>query len=712
MIMQSTTDISTISKGRILVVDDEERMCVSLKNLLERENHDVIVTCNGDEALQLIQSNRFDMIITDIKMPITDGIDILRKAKEIDPHLVVILMTGFASLETAKAAINRGAFDYITKPLEFEELLRSIGKGLTVRAAQLEKQHLLELLSSSNSLLQNRVNQLHALYKSAGVLSETIELSSLLEQIINLVTSVVGAKSGSIMLLDDSDKRLRISAYIGIELDEESLKNLRVPIGEGVSGYVAQIKESVIIDNISNDNRFKHSQRDRYETESAISVPIIHRSELLGVINLNNKEGNEKFTVDDLRLLETFSSHAAIAIENARLFEENKKKLNELTILHRIATRLSSSKSETEVFSALFEGIKSMVKADFCYFFSINDDGVLKVTFAEDPDKENTKILQSTELKIPSNYSATPEKLDQQLWVEQFLKGYFLDNTVSEFSSFISVPVSVENSISGFLCIGCYSDGNYSEETRRLISIIASQAASLYERQRSIINGTKLLTMGKMISELTHDLKKPLTNIKGTLQILESRMDDPQVRNDILQSTLQEVDRLADLVREMLDFSDPGKYTRSDSEIMPIIEKALSLLSTDLRKNSIEVVKDFEPELPKVLINQTEIFESILNIILNAIESMSNGGTLSVSVHQFTNEVQPEPYLRVDISDEGCGIPRDKINKVFERYYTTKDGGTGLGLALVKRVMQSHDGFIGIESEEGKGTRIILDFPI
>ncbi|MCP4634362.1 MAG: response regulator [candidate division Zixibacteria bacterium] len=696
--------------GNILIVDDELRMCLSLKSLLERQEYSINTTTSSIEASELLQTHKFDMVITDIKMPEYDGIEILRKAKEIDPHIIVILMTGFASLESAKAAINRGAFDYLTKPLEFDDLIKSIRKGLAFRNAEIDRHHLLELLSESHQQLENRLGRLNALYKSAGVLSGTINLDTLLQQVINLVTGVVGTKDGSIMLLDKSGEYLEISA--AISLKDSIILNTRVSIGEGVAGYVALNREPIIIEDISTDPRFTYKKRDKYNTTSSISTPIVHRDELLGVINLNNKEGGCKFDLDDLQLLETFASHSAIAIANARLFEDNQIKLKELGILHEIATRLSSSKSESEVFSSLFHGVKSIVTADFCYFFSIGDeDGNLKVTYAEDQIESHVNMLSSIDLKLPPETTQGVENIENRKWIEEFLMGAFIKANERSVKAFITVPVSVENSLSGYFCIGSYNGEKYSDDAKRLVSIIASQAASLYERQRSIINGSKLLTMGKMISELTHDLKKPLTNIKGSLQVLESKLDDKPGREEFLNAAIQEVDRLTDLVKEMLDFADPGKYKRFHRDIVKVVEKVLALLNTDIKKYNIKLTKEFDTNIPTVLINETEVFEAVLNILFNAVEAMPDGGILKISINRYSSEDNSKDYIRISITDEGKGIPENKINHIFERYYSLKEDGTGLGLALVKRVISSHSGEVSVKSELGKGTTFFLDFP-
>jgi DNA-binding NtrC family response regulator len=133
-----------MEKTRILLIDDEERMCESLKTLLEMEGYEVQPFTNSGDAVKKLSEDSFDLIISDIKMPGIDGIEILRQAHEHDPNLEVILITGYASLESAKDAVDKGAFSYLTKPLEFEELKISVTRSLEKRQIALEKERLLK----------------------------------------------------------------------------------------------------------------------------------------------------------------------------------------------------------------------------------------------------------------------------------------------------------------------------------------------------------------------------------------------------------------------------------------------------------------------------------------------------------------------------------------------------------------------------------------
>ena len=245
-----------------------------------------------------------------------------------------------------------------------------------------------------------------------------------------------------------------------------------------------------------------------------------------------------------------------------------------------------------------------------------------------------------------------------------------------------------------------------------MISIIASQAASIYERQKAVLSATRLVTMGNMISEISHDLKKPLTNIKGSLQILREKENEPQVKKELLESAEKEVFRMTELVNEVVNFSNPYRYQVEKKSILPVIEKALSFVARDLASQKINLVKEFEPNLPWLYLNENDIKEALFNLILNALESMKDGGQLKVGAKRFYEAKKSQEFLQVYIEDQGGGIPEENLTRIFNRYFTTKENGTGLGLAIVERIVKAHNGFVEVKSQMGKGSVFFLNFPL
>ncbi|MGB2697237.1 MAG: ATP-binding protein, partial [Candidatus Zixiibacteriota bacterium] len=278
-------------------------------------------------------------------------------------------------------------------------------------------------------------------------------------------------------------------------------------------------------------------------------------------------------------------------------------------------------------------------------------------------------------------------------------------------NTFTSVPIITEGVTHGMVCVGNFMDKPLSQEEVNIISIIASQASSIYERQRAIMNSTQLITMGKMISEISHDLKKPLTNIKGTLQILKEKSSEDNVRK-LFKAAEEEIHILTELVKEMVNFSDPNKYRHQKKNILAIVEKAIKMVKADLSRNNINLKTRFLEDLPLVFINENQILDLLLNVILNAIESMPYGGDLEVNIDIYYNPQKEDEFLRIEIMDTGVGISEENLDRIFDRYFTTKSEGTGLGLAIVDRIIKAHNGFVEVKSEKDKGTAFRINLPL
>ncbi|RME31100.1 MAG: response regulator, partial [Candidatus Zixiibacteriota bacterium] len=324
---------------RIVIIDDEQRMCDSLSALLRNDGYDVASFRNSLSAVDNIRANRVDLVITDIKMPEMDGLEILRQVKDIDSDIPVILMTGYASLDTALEAISRGAYDYLLKPVEFTYLSLAVRRALEKRRSELERLRLVEELKLSNLILQRRVGELNALYEAGKQIGSTVNLQELLRQIVVLAGTVTEARRGSIMLLDSRKEYLTIEAAIGLE--EEIIRTTQLPIGASIAGYVAQTGEPLMVADVEQDPRFKRINQEKYGNASLLCVPLRIKNNILGVINLANKEGNREFTQDDLRLLTNFASQAAVAVDDASQFERNRRRLVEFEILHEMNRELT-----------------------------------------------------------------------------------------------------------------------------------------------------------------------------------------------------------------------------------------------------------------------------------------------------------------------------------------------------------------------------------
>ena len=693
--------------GKILVVDDEARMCESLKTLLSGVGYDVTTVHEGEKAIEKISRNDFDLVITDIKMPRFDGLDILKTARSKDQDALVILMTGFASLESAVSAINQGAYDYLMKPIEFSDLKLTIRRGLEKRRSDKARNRFLTELKEKNLELNKRVAELDALYQAGKSLSSTEDLDILLHKIVSLATEVIGAKTGSIMLIQRPENTLTIKSAIG--LDPRIIEHTKLELGnlpdasQSIAGYVAQKGTPLIIEDIEKNKKFKRLSKKHYATKSLLCVPLKIKERVLGVINLSDKITDAPFTQDDLRLLTTFASQAAMAIDDAYHFDQSKKKIGELSILYEIASTLSTLESFERISDFIYKQVKKIVGVDFALWFGWSEkEKKLSLNFYQ--GLENTR----RDLQIPLERQEILDSDKLNTGIKGKLKGDF---DLSQYlDSVTSFPIIAEGMLHGVVSVGNRKHKSISEDQKTLISIIASQTASLYERQRSILNASRLLTMGKMMSEITHDLKKPLTNIKGILQLLKEKWSDAEAKEKFFDMVEQEIFRLNGLAKEIVNFSNPNKYELEKKDIRLTLQRALNLVKRDLDTRKINLKWGYQ-EVPPIFVNENGIMEILLNVILNAIEAMPEGGELRVSLKPHQEPKKKGQYLQICIADTGCGIAPEDLDRISDRYFTTKKDGTGLGLAVVERIIKAHGGFVSVESELGKGTSFFVNLP-
>jgi K+-sensing histidine kinase KdpD len=689
-------------KERIIVIDDERRICESLTTLLSDSGYDVKAFQNSEEASREIKKGRFDLIISDIKMPGMSGFDILRLARTVDPQALVILLTGFGSLESAIEAINKGVYDYLLKPVEYPQLELVIRRGLEKRRLGRAKSFLLTELQEKNLELQTRLDEINALYEAGQSLGSTIDLDELLDRIIYLATDVLRAKIGSIMLLDDNREYLTIASARG--LNEKVIKTTRLPIGSSIAGYVADTGQPLFIANVEADARFRRENREeRYGHASLLSTPLMLKKKVTGVINIAHKESGGEFGEHDLKLLNTFAAQAAVAIDNASAVRQLKRRVAELSTLQEIADAMSRAGSAESLQEIIFWGIRNLMPADISLWFRWNE-------------KENLLTFMgsagNTKFDIDLSIRADPEKIMSPESARNLILEKLAERDSSiPVSSFLAFPITGSSGLAYVFCLASGAEDCFSQEDEKIAGLIASQTATMYEREKAILNATQLLTMGNMISEISHDMRKPLTSIRGALQIMHSRWPELAEQSDLFKVAEEEVHRLNDLVRELVDFSNPNKYQTEKVDIAAVIDRAHHLIKPELQKKNIECRTEYEEHLPELFINKNQIIEMMLNLLMNAIDAISEDKGY-INVRAIRDQVDNRKMVRIEVTDNGCGIDETEKSAIFDRYFTTKETGTGLGLSVVERIVSAHNGRIEVKSQKNNGTSFIIHLPI
>ncbi len=230
----------------------------------------------------------------------------------------------------------------------------------------------------------------------------------------------------------------------------------------------------------------------------------------------------------------------------------------------------------------------------------------------------------------------------------------------------------------------------------------------LQKMREALLQSEKLAAMGRLTSQIAHELNNPIYGIMNTLELLKTEIPPESKRRRILELSLSEIQRLSEMLRNMLSFSKPEEEKRRPVKINELIEGILLVMEKQMKELNIQVEVSFDPDIPKIMASTNQMRQVMLNILKNAKEAMPKGGTLFVRTSQEDNRVL------IHIQDTGIGIPEEIKDKIFEAFFTTKQKvkGVGLGLSVCYGIIKDHGGEITVESEPAKGTTFTISLPI
>lgn len=232
------------------------------------------------------------------------------------------------------------------------------------------------------------------------------------------------------------------------------------------------------------------------------------------------------------------------------------------------------------------------------------------------------------------------------------------------------------------------------------VLIIVEDISTEKALEHKKIQEKKLATFGELAVNLVHEISNPLAVIKALVQLLPERINDQNFVSRFIKEIEKEVERIDKIFKNLFSLVRSPDYYFEYTNVDAILNEVLFFIEGMAKARQVKIIKKFEKNLPKTMINVNQISQVFLNLILNAFHAMPEGGILEVcTIYDYKDS-----YLKIKFKDSGCGIVRDSLDKVFEPFFTTKENGTGIGLAVSYNIIQQHGGFIQAESKEGEGS--------
>ncbi len=508
--------------------------------------------------------------------------------------------------------------------------------------------------------------ELKILKKLHNELTKESGLTQVLELIVRETIKILKADRCTLYVYDPIKKELWSKIVSKLEVNE-----IRLKIGVGIGGWVAQERQTVNVKEAYNDTRFnpKVDEQTNYKTKSILATPMINPSgQLIGVMEVINKTGKREFFDEtDEFLISIVSSISAVAIQQAQLFKSNfeLRKYNE-TIIQRVDTGIVVLDSDFNIGS---------VNPAFEKIFSVNETEI-----------EGENILKK--IQVFDYFQHQFQKLKENVSTYLIEKEVDYKEDIRYFNIYFT-PVKIQDA---------------EEPTGHIILIndVTEDIKELLKKKKE----ENLSLIGKMLTSIVHDIRSPLTSIKGFTEMIELKIQDEEAQG-YSKIVSREIDRMSNMVNEILDFArGETRLKLMGIRVSEIIDDLKINLEPSFASHNMSIGfiidQDFE-----MIIDPDKIFRAIVNIARNALEAMEpDKGALRIEFKKENDNVI------IKLTDNGPGIPKYMLKKVFQPFYTKgKKTGSGLGLSIVKKMIADHKGIIKIWSEENIGTVFTIVIP-
>lgn len=259
------------------------------------------------------------------------------------------------------------------------------------------------------------------------------------------------------------------------------------------------------------------------------------------------------------------------------------------------------------------------------------------------------------------------------------------------------------------------------DEIGSLATAFDQMAERLLQREKELKDSQAILrrtdrlsSLGLLTAGLAHEIRNPLVAIRTFTQLLPERYEDAEFREGFQGLALKEVDRICGLINDLLSFARPSKPNVAPENINDVVDNIARILETQAKERGMAISREFSDSLPKVWIDREQMKQVFMNLILNAIQAMRDGGSIVLSTRlSAKNETElTREYVQIEVRDNGVGIPPQDLEQIFDPFFTSKDEGSGLGLAVSHQIVQEHGGFVTVNSTVGKGTSFFVHVPV
>ena len=587
-------------------------------------------------------------------------------------------------------------------------------------AAQVERARL-------NADAQRRLEELSLVNEIGGLIANNLELEQVLGTAMRHLARMVDVPEAFLLLMEPGRRELLLHAT-NVPLPEgaEFRMSLHPP---SAAGRAIEEGRPVPIENVETDPGGPDPLAARFGHRATLAVPLLSKGNPVGALVLGEKSGQRRFTRAEIDRAVAMANQLAAAIDNARLYDAQRQRVEQLRLLLDMGRVITGSLELEPILREAAQALVRMIGATDSFIWLL-EGTELRGRICSAP--EHNAHFSSFRLPLSEPSAAAmaiqlraPVRIEDALTSPESARE-LVDRYRQR--SLMAIPLMLRDLPIGAIAVGDRrGPRNFTEdEVERLLLIsrqlaVAIDNARLFEdlkhsylelsrAQQELVRRERLAALGELSAVVAHEVRNPLGVIFNSLASLKRMIPPDDDARMLLGIVGEEADRLNRMVGDLLDFARPHEPQLRPESLSDVIGGALSSMKRAMGTSPVEIRMQVPEELPPAPVDAQMIRQAILNLVGNAVQAMPGGGNVTVRAEE--DRRGGARVLRIDVEDDGPGIPPELADRIFQPFFTTRAAGTGLGLAVVKRIADAHRAELTLRPTPGKGATFTLWLPM
>lgn len=653
----------------ILIIDDDSDQRAITQKILSSAGYECLEATNGNEGLRLILDKKPGLVLLDYVMPLMSGAEVLQElagnaAYRAVSDTPVVMLTAKRREDVNPARLFQlGLRMYLEKPFASRELINVI-----------ENIFILQDLRQRNRELEQRIKRTEYKYQD------------LIENASDLIFTI--NNTGQFVFIN---RRLSVlTGYLREAWKDRNFLDMVLP--EDRSNAEINFRNTLKGKSRIFEMRMR-GQNGKIIFLSTNINPIFDRGEVVGCVGIARDVTQRKKLEQEITELKNFNESIIQSIGSGLITVD----------LERRITSFNQAAEEAlgwRAYEVVGRYLDEIFSPEECRSLLTSTS----LEFAHPPREATPKLESATSTRKTSDLATS-------------------ELETSDLKTLPSREMELQRKDGKTVHVGFSVTPRIDNRNQRVGTIISFRDISLIKQmQAEVLRMDRLASLGVLASGIAHEIRNPLAGIKTVAQTLEEDLEPHDGKREYVARIIRQVNRMDDLLKTLFSYARPKSPVPSKCRVQDIINEVKPLLEQRFDNNGIEFIQDYAPDLPAVYVDFQQIQQVFINLFLNALDAMPAGGKLTVSARpawtllkQIDRRGQRPNhrvlYSQVNITDSGEGIPRENLQAIFDPFFTTKPQGSGLGLSIVYRIIEEHNGDIQVQSEVGKGTTFALLLP-